>query len=615
MTTPNIVPNLSDSPSLRGLSGAAKLKELVRLKKMQSAVITLEGGKSLDHLEQLGAVELNKATAAIRETQKEVILRRDDPFTEPEVSYNEAQLSFIEAVLEGKPVALSGPAGSGKTTVVKGAIRQLIQQDKVGVIKDDSHRWLHHGTPAIACVAFTNKAVENMKKVLPPELRGNCITIHKLLEYGPVFFEELNDQTGENKRTMAFVPKYDEVNPLLSDLEILIIDEASMVAVDLWNVLAAALHHRIQIILIGDIQQLPPVFGKSIFIHSMQANIKKVELTEVHRQALQSPIIALAHKILAGQQIHPPKLEELNYDGEHGKLTIKPWKKRLSDIGSLKQLSLFLPALMEAGQYDPMEDVILTPFNVNFGTQEMNKIIANHLITKIREVAPNSEEAKLYEIAAGIKKAYFRVGDKVLHNKTEHVITSIHRNTKYFGKLPQSASIFLDYNGYTKADMDFVLNEDAIGDVDAILDSMNLNEETKDRKRACSHIVTLYSSSLDEEVVLETGSEVASLEHAYAITVHKSQGSEYNRVLFITHHTQASMFYRELIYTAVTRAKKELLIICPPSLLVQGINTQKLPGKNLSCKIEAFERACALQKGAAEKPLKMEYFNSDWDGN
>lgn len=612
MNAPNN-PILLNSPTLAGLSGAAKLKELMRLRKLQSAVITAEGGVSLDHMNERATSEGAEATIHLSQiTQKVRTANGADMFEgEKEVAYNKEQQSFITAVLQGRPVALSGPAGSGKTTVVKGAIKQLIQQNKIGTIRDASHKHLAEGTPAIACVAFTNKAVENMKKVLPHELRSNCITIHKLLEFGPVFYDKLDEATGMSKKTMEFVPKYDETTPITQDLEVLIIDEASMVAVDLWNILAAAIHHDIQVILIGDIQQLPPVFGKPIFIFALQAGITKVELVEVHRQALESPIIALAHKILAGQQVFPPKLAELNYDGEHGKLTVKPWKKVLGDIVSLKQLGLFLPAMIESGDYDPMQDMILTPFNKSFGTIEINKIIANYLITKIRENAPNSPEAKLHEVIAGIKKVYLRVGDKVLYNKTEHIVRTINRNTKYFGKPARSASLTMDYNGFVSAKEDLELNQDTLTDVDAILDSFgNLEDDGKDRKRACSHIVTLYSEMLDQEVTLESGSEIGNLEHAYAITVHKSQGSEYHRVLFITHHSQSMMFFRELVYTAVTRAKKELVIICPPNLLVQGINTQKLPGKNLDEKIEAFERACAIQKGPAEKPMKLHLFDA-----
>lgn len=589
----------------------ARLKEQIRLRQLRAAVATVEGGPTLEERTATDLYKLNELTEAIKATE-----HAEDEAPEVIFHYNKEQQSFIDLVVEGEPVALTGPAGSGKTTAVKGAIRALIESGRVAPFGSTAlgHKWLQVGAPGIVCTAFTNKAVENMKKVLPKELRHNCITIHKLLEYGPVFTEYMDEKSGEMKRTMNFLPKYDEVTPLPAGIQVLIIDEASMVAVDLWNVLARAIHHRVQVILIGDIQQLPPVFGKPIFIYAMQRGVAKVELVEVHRQALESPIIALAHKILEGKQIPLPQLDALNYDGEHGKLLVKPWKKALSDVAALHIMRKFLPELINSGGYDPMTDVILTPFNVNFGTEELNKIVASYLVESLRQGDSEAEEAKVYEIFAGIKTKYFRVGDKVLYNKTEHIITSIMKNSKYFGKHPRRPTVTMDYYGRDSYVPDAAtMTQEELDEVDDILLGMSMRgigdeEDASERKNAASHILELYSDMLDTKATLETAGEVGNLELGYAITVHKSQGSEYNRVLFITHHTQASMLFRELIYTAVTRAKRELVIVCPPNLFVQGINSQRIPGKSLAEKVEAFDRQCKLQKGVAEKPEKMHLF-------
>lgn len=600
-----------------------RLREQIRLKQLKSAVaqvigkeaevVVAEGAAFMNHLEQ--------KLAHITDTNEGI-------FHENEVPYNLKQQEFIDSLCSGMPVALTGPAGSGKTTAVKGGIRRLMKEGRILPIKNSTHDWILPGSPGVVCCAFTNKAVENMKKVLPKELRPNCITIHKLLEYKPEYFEVLDEATGTNKKTMQFIPSRHEGNPLPSDIKVIFIDEATMVAVDLWNKLADAICHEVQIVLIGDIQQLPPVFGKPIFIYAMQHGIKKVELTEVHRQALESPIISLAHKILEGKQIPVLKLPELNYDGEHGKLLIKPWKKKLSDIAALKMMGMFLPELIDAGSYDPVNDVILCPFNKSFGCVELNKIVANHLVKLERKklggmekdssdaYAKQEELCKVSEIVAGINKKYFRVGEKVLYQKTEWYITSINRNSKYLGKLPRSASTTLDYNGIEddplksfKDDEGHLLDK-TVEDVDALLASMNLDgKEEEGVGRAASHVITVYSEQLDMTDTLETAGEIGNLDLGYAITVHKSQGSEYRRVLFITHESNANMLFRELIYTGVTRAKEELIIICPPNMFVQGINTQRLPGKTLEDKIAAFDRACQLQKGmAAESPEKLHLF-------
>lgn len=595
-------------------SALLRLREQVRLKKLRAAVTQIEG-QPLDQriLEQ--EFKVNQLTQAIQELSPE-----PDEDSWKEIPYNAAQTKFIDLVCLGRPVALTGPAGSGKTTAVKGAIHKLLSEGKIPPINQSTHQWIQAGSPGVACVAFTNKAVENMKKVLPKDLRKNCITIHKLLEFKPEYFETIDEMTGLTKKTMQFLPSRHADNPLPVGIKTLIIDEATMVAVDLWNLLADAITHKIQIILIGDIQQLPPVFGKSIFIHAMQGGIEKVELTEVHRQALESPIISLAHRILSGKQIMQPEFESLNYNGEHGRLTIKPWKKPLSDTGALKIMGMTLPQFIDAGEYDPLNDVILTCFNVNFGTVELNKIVASHLATIERRTNPGSDACKVHEILAGISKKYFRIGDKVLYNKTEHFITGIHKNQKYMGKLPRMGSDTLDYNGI-ESDAAKAFQDDAghlldktMEDIDDFLSSFSSMDEGEDKasmSRAASHRLILYSESLDTEVELDSSGEIGNLELGYAITVHKSQGSEYPRVFFISHQTQAQMHFRELIYTAITRAKKELVIVCPPNMFVKGINSQRLPGRTLEDKLVAFDRTMQLQKGAvAQEPMRMDLFTN-----
>lgn len=607
-----------------------KLREIIRLKQLRGAILQVEG-TPVPQLELQGTHALNKLTEKIQE-----LTDQSAGHERSSVTLNERQNFFVESLLNGEPVALTGPAGSGKTTSVKEAIRRLLASGKIPPLQDVVHKHLKNGTPGVACIAFTNKAVENMKKVLPADLRGNCITIHKILEFQPEYFETMDEESGNMKKTMQFVPSRHAGNPLPKGLKTLFIDEATMVGVELWNLLADAIQHHIQIVLIGDIQQLPPVFGKPIFIYAMQHGVTKVELTEVHRQALESPIISLAHKILGGKQIPLKDLESLNYDGKHGVMKVIPWKKKLGDTGALRIMQMKLPEWIDAGEYDPMEDVILTCFNVNFGCIELNKIVASHLATVERrklnqaiasyveggsssEVEAIEERCKVHEIIAGINKKYFRVGDKVLYNKTEHFITGIAKNGKYFGKLPRMASASMDYNGI-ESDQGKAFQDDAghlldksDNDIDDFLAGFasmgGIDDDDKAMPRSASHIITLYSEELGQTETLDTSGEIGKLELGYAITVHKSQGSEYRRVFFITHETQATMHFRELIYTAVTRAKEELIVVCPPALFVKGINTQKLPGKTLEDKLIAFERMCQLQKGStAQQPLRLDLF-------
>lgn len=526
--------------------------------------------------------------------------------------YNERQLAFIEEGAKGNSVCLIGAAGTGKTTSLKGLLERLTPL--VPPFNRHEHKYLPaNGVPAIVCTSFTNKAVQNMKAHLPLELRKNCCTIHKLVEFEPEKSDYFDPVTGETKTTMRFVPARDASNPLSKQIQILIIDEPSMVPVSLWNILADAIEagHKLQVILLGDIQQLPPVFGKSIMIHAIQSKMKTIELNHVYRQALESPIIKLAHQILSGKPIPPGKLESWNSSSEHGSLTIKPWKKSVPPEVAMIGMAKWLPDMIDKGHYEPLNDCILTPYNKSFGTIEINKIVANHLA--------KLEDSLVWEIYAGVRKIYLRIGDKVLYDKTDWIVTDIARNGNYFGKLPRSPSTTLDYNGIEQNKLAALEsdngNSDSIEDVDDFLAHMASNPNEGDDSpgtRAGSHKITLYSSNLDQEITIDTAGNLNKLDLGYAITVHKSQGSQYNRVFFITHKSQNTMIFRELLYTAVTRAARELFIVCEPDMFVDGILKQRLPGNTLDEKLAAFDLYLRNTKGVeTELPKKMYLFKTE----
>lgn len=528
-----------------------------------------------------------------------------------DIQYNEQQLDFIDSLVAGKSLVLTGPAGSGKTTTVRGGIKALIQNEKLDRLGVNDHKWLKVGMYSIACCSFTNKAVNNLKKALPKDLHGNCMTIHKLLEFAPVYESEYDDD-GNERTKMRFVPSRHNGNKLPS-IDVLVIDEATMTDVTLWNLVVDALPHGIQVILIGDIHQLPPVFGKSIFIHAMQRRVKTIELTHIYRQALLSPIIRLATRIREGKQIPQKELPEFTSDdGEHGKVTIHPWKKKLGEMAAIKTIQMFLPQMIDSGAYNPIDDVILTPFNKSFGTIVMNTCIATHL-AKI-ETDPRKKE--VWEVYSGIKKVYLRIGEKVLHNKSEAFVIDIQKNKDYYGKLPRSPSTTMDYNGIESDPEKRIISSAGTGfggmDSEDSIDSMLAHfsshvEEDSKVSREASHIIKLYVPDLDTEVEVSKAGDINGMDLAYALTVHKSQGSEYPRVFLITHGSQANMFFRELLYTGVTRAAKELYVICEPNFFVKGVVTQRVPGNTLEDKIASFDRTMKLGKhGTAELPLGME---------
>lgn len=93
----------------------------------------------------------------------------------------------------------------------------------------------------------------------------------------------------------------------------------------------------------------------------------------------------------------------------------------------------------------------------------------------------------------------------------------------------------------------------------------------------------------DQEVKVESAGDLNSLLLGYAITVHKSQGSEWRKVFILLHQSHNKMVSRELLYTAVTRAREELYIICEPDHFIKGINSQRVKGDTLAEKAEFFK--------------------------
>ena len=259
---------------------------------------------------------------------------------------------------------------------------------------------------------------------------------------------------------------------------------------------------------------------------------------------------------------------------------MKAWKKKVSADHILMATGTLFCNLADSGDYEPEEDIILLPFNKAFGTDELNKKIANHLARK--------RFAVTHEIIAGFNKLYLSVGDKVLFDKEDATVIKIDKNPAYAGKHAQAASPTLDYWGYNpnySADN----GKDEVSDEEMDLLLTQVAGEDGERVRKASHIVTLQMNDSDVEVKVDTAGDLNTLLLGYCLTVHKSQGSEWKRVFFITHNSHATMIQRELLYTAVTRAREELVIICESDTFTKGIVSQRVKGNTLEEKAEFFK--------------------------
>ena len=493
------------------------------------------------------------------------------------ITYNEQQLKFIQTAANGESCILIGAAGTGKTTCMRGAIAEMMDKCIIPPVCDmEDHKSLRGKIPGVILVSFTRRAVSNLRKAMSDELKGNCLTIHAALEYEPQYFEVTDPETGDTKQTMRFEPTRHAYRMLPSGIKVCVIDEASMVSVELFEELKAALPSDCVFIFLGDIQQLPPVFGSAILGYKM-LELTTVELTEVYRQALESPIIRLAHRILSGKAI---KLEEFDSWKTAGQLTLHPWKKKLAADTATITLAKFLTTAYDNGLYDPMEDMVLIPFNKSCGTIEINKHIANHIARKHKRVT--------HEIIAGFNRLYLSEGDKVLYEKEDAVIIKIETNNTYHGVLPQQASTELDYWGFLNATSTEHVSDAVENELDLML-SMAVSTDDEDRVRKGSHVVTVKLLDSEREIQVDTASGLNGLLLSFALTVHKSQGSEFRKVFFLLHQSHATMVYRELMYTAVTRAREELYVICEPESFIKGIESQRIKGNTLAEKAEFFK--------------------------
>src|ERR1022692_1147718 len=134
------------------------------------------------------------------------------------ITYNERQQAFIDYATKGDDCVLLGAAGKGKSTCQRGAVTSLIMSGRAGVLTTGGHKTLKEGTPGIVVCAYTRRAVNNIRKVMPADMKDNCVTIHKLLEYEPIYYDVIDEVTGDYKVTMRFEPTRNATRPLMDSI-------------------------------------------------------------------------------------------------------------------------------------------------------------------------------------------------------------------------------------------------------------------------------------------------------------------------------------------------------------------------------------------------------------
>jgi len=504
------------------------------------------------------------------------------------ITLNEDQLAAKEMAYAGKSFCLIGAAGTGKTTAQRAIAEALLLDNRLSnstfktYDKDGKRQYV--GAPSIAFCAFTRRAAANLAKavlkspVLQEKLKNNIMTIHSLLEFEPVTYTDWTE--GKAVEKFKFAPMRTAENPL--NITHLIVEEASMLdAMTLWGHLYDALPPGVQIIFIGDINQLPPVFGPSILNYAL-VQLPIIELKKVYRN--QGIVLENAHRILKGETL----LENNNFEIIRGNKPVQVGQEKLSRmLGDLFNQWMEMKGDDGLPIYDPEDCMILSPFNKQpVGTDNLNAWIAQHLGTK--------RGAVVHEIIAGFNKVYLAKGDKVMFNKLDGVIDDIYRNPDYHGKEPQIAGSDLTRFGVRKLGG---AGKDSIDDL--ALDYSNfsleaLEAEKAERKMQASHTVRIILENGKIEEVSAAGDFApAKFSLGYALTVHKAQGSEWRKVFLILHKDHAVMLYRELFYTAVTRARTKVAIISKDFVIEKAIGNQRIKGNTIRDKIEFFNSGAA----------------------
>jgi exodeoxyribonuclease V alpha subunit len=352
-------------------------------------------------------------------------------------------------------------------------------------------------------------------------------TIHRLLE--------LSKMSDDQENKFSF--ERNEGNPLETD--VLIIDEMSMVDISLMHALLKAVSVGTRLILVGDVNQLPSVGPGNVLrdiIDSHSFNI--VKLSKIFRQAADSDIIVNAHKINDGEQI---RLDNKSKD-------FFLLKREDASVISAVMINLIKNKLPSYVNATPFDIQVLTPMRKGeLGVERLNQILQQAL----NPPSKDKREKEFHEVI-------FREGDKVMQIKNNYQITWEIRS-KYGIPIQTGTGIFNGDAGKIK--------------------EINLFSE---------HLVVEYD---DSRLVDYSFSQLDELELAYAITIHKSQGSEYPAVILPILDGPRLLFNRNLLYTAVTRAKSCVTIVGSETMLQFMINNKNEQNRYSGLR----ERICELR--------------------
>ena len=384
------------------------------------------------------------------------------------VSYAPLQRQAVRMAAEGGVLLLTGGPGTGKTTSLRGIVALY---RRMGL--------------DVALLAPTGRAAKRLGEVTDCDAQ----TIHRALGMS------YNDLTGQ----AAF--KKNGSDPL--EAHAVIVDEMSMVDLELMQALLEALRPGCRLVLVGDPDQLPSVGAGNVLGDLLRSTVvPTVSLTQVFRQAEQSAIIRNAHAVNMGQ---PPQLD--SNQGDFFFLCRRSPDRLVQTVVELCRDRL--PRNMNI----PSEQIqVLSPTRKGAcGTVSLNRALQ----AALNPPSPQKRQKQWGDVT-------FRVGDRVMQTKNNYDVL--------WEKDDGTAG-----SGIFNGDVGVIQDIDSSGEL----------------------IVLRF----DDRTATYTADLLSQLDMAYAITVHKSQGSEYPAVILVSAPAAPSLMVRGVLYTAITRARRMLIMV------------------------------------------------------
>ena len=386
---------------------------------------------------------------------------------------------------------------------------------KTTIIKFIIELYKKENKKVVLC-APTGRAAKRMSETTGEE----ATTIHRLLCLGKV-----EESLGMERVDYAIEP---------IDTDVLIIDEMSMVDVFLMNYILKGLYMGTKLVLVGDVNQLPSVGPGNVLKDIINSEtVETIELNEIFRQAAKSQIITNAHKVNNGENFLEVPKEELKEKLQDFYFLNEPTQnKMLEDV-----ISLCTGRLKKFGNYDFFRDIqVLTPTKKGkLGTKELNIELQNALNPSLNG---KNNKKEIPQKKHGDR--VFLEGDRVMQVKNNY-------------------DIYWEKNH--KEDGTGIFNGE-LGTIKKIDDVTKQIEIKFD----------------DEKTAWYEYSELEQLEHSYSITIHKSQGSEFDVVIMCLPQAAPMLLTRNLLYTGITRAKKLLIVLGTKKVLeymIQNTETKK----------------------------------------